>query len=549
MLKFKQLFLLLCLSCIFHSCRLFEKEFLLPLPKALDATSINAAGFNANWQKVTGATNYEIDVALDENFTEFVANYKDRTVEDGTSIVITSLESSSTYYYRVRAQISNQTSRNSNVIQVTTTALDKPVAYEATDIQPLSFRANWKEMPFAISYTLEVATDNSFTNIVKTMSKLTGVTALVEGLLINQTYFYRIKAEQQQSSSEYSNIQSVVTNALPAPISQAPSNQRAFFFTANWQKNEGPEVNLFLLDVASDPEFKEFLPGYKDKEVPGTSYEVTTLDFRQTYYYRIRAKRLDQVSGYSSTVEVKPCISNSCKLGKIEFVTNNGPKAFDQTFTYDTKNRLETISYHKRANSFYKVNYNGDNTIKEVVYTLDNVIKYRYTYTYSTNLLTTIQITDKDNNFIEFWKFAYNAQGQRTSWALYADAAATTLRIEFFYTYDARGNVTEVKNQSGTVLRKYTYEDKLSPYALFGQEDLCFFIAHFRDQWTQPLPIQDIRMFDYEWRGFLPINSIRNVETVAFSDEGFQYNYNNKDVVIGQRFFFTVTFTFTGCSF
>ena len=110
---------------------------------------------------------------------------------------------------------------------------------------------------------------------------------------------------------------------------------------------------------------------------------------------------------------------------------------------------------------------------------------------------------------------------------------------QYHYTYDARGNVTEVKDKTGKIIRKYVYEDKLSPYALFGQNDLCFFIAHFRDQWT------DFNL----WRGFLPVNNIKNVKASNLPNEGFQYEHNSKDVVTSQNFFFTVKYTFAGCSF
>ena len=126
------------------------------------------------------------------------------------------------------------------------------------------------------------------------MSDIKGTDKVVDGLLIDQKYFYRVKAKQSQSFSSYSNVQSVTTNVLPVPIAMAPDNQRAFYFTAHWQKGNGPDVSVFFLDVATDPEFKEFLPGYQNKEAAGTELEVSTLDFRQTYYYRVRAKRLDK---------------------------------------------------------------------------------------------------------------------------------------------------------------------------------------------------------------------------------------------------------------
>lgn len=540
---------MLCLFCILYSCKLFEKEFILPLPHAKEASGINAVGFTAHWQKVTGATGYKIDIAQDKNFTRYIGSYQDKSVE-GTSFVVNQLEANTTYYYRVRAHISNQISQNSQIIEVTTTALNAPVAYAASHVQPLSFRAHWEKMPLALTYTLEVATDRGFTSIVKNMTGLNDTTVVADGLVINQEYFYRVKAQQSQSFSAYSNIQTVTTNALPAPVALAPDNQRAFYFTANWQKSDGPEVSVFLIDVATDSEFKEFLPGYQGKEVAGTTLEVTTLNFRQTYYYRVRAKRLDKISAYSATMEVSPCISNSCKLAGIVFTTNGATRDFDQTFAYDAQNRLETINYPRLTNSHYKVSYDTDNSIKTVVYTLNGALKYTYAYTYNADkLLTTVYLTNSTGGFIEFWQFAYNNQRQRLSWTVYRDMAGATIVKQFNYTYDARGNVILVKDQAGTVLRRYTYEDKLSPYALFGQDDLCFFIAHFRDQWTRPSPIGTSKTFDYEWRGFFPINSIKNVETTAWSDEGFQYEYNSKDVVIKQKFYFTVNFSFTGCSF
>ena len=57
--------------------------------------------------------------------------------------------------------------KNSNVIKATTNILDAPVVYEATEIQALSFKASWSKMPLTINYTLEVAIDSDFTNIVK----------------------------------------------------------------------------------------------------------------------------------------------------------------------------------------------------------------------------------------------------------------------------------------------------------------------------------------------------------------------------------------------
>ena len=247
-------------------------------------------------------------------------------------------------------------------------------------------------------------------------------------------------------------------------------------------------------------------------------------------------------------MEVKPAISNSCKLSEVEFILGGDSQEFDQRFTYDAKHRLETISYPKIPNTYYKVNYNADNTIKNVVYTLEGILEYVFTYTYSASkLLTSVHVTDSAGAFLNLWTFTYNNQKQRLSWTTYNDVKGKKIIKQYHYTYDARGNVTEVKDKTGKTIRQYSYGDKLDPYALFDQNDLCFFIAHLRDQWTDPG--EDFNEFSFAWRGFLPVNNTKNVITSDWSDEGFQQEYNNKDVVTNQNFFFTIKYAFAGCSF
>lgn len=91
----------------------------LEAPVATAATIIADDSFTANWEAVTGATDYRLDVSTTSNFTSFVGVYNDFAVT-GTSQQVTGLSSNTTYYYRVRAIDANETSVNSNVIAVIT---------------------------------------------------------------------------------------------------------------------------------------------------------------------------------------------------------------------------------------------------------------------------------------------------------------------------------------------------------------------------------------------------------------------------------------------
>ncbi|MBI5220071.1 MAG: hypothetical protein HY958_14180 [Bacteroidia bacterium] len=91
-------------------------------PVATAGTNIGNIQFTANWNAVTGATTYYLDVATDAGFTSFVSGYNNLNVGNVTSHLVTGLSMSTTYYYQVRASNACGTSGNSNTITVTTTA-------------------------------------------------------------------------------------------------------------------------------------------------------------------------------------------------------------------------------------------------------------------------------------------------------------------------------------------------------------------------------------------------------------------------------------------
>lgn len=90
----------------------------LDAPVASFASIVAAHSFTANWEAVTGATGYAIDVATDPGLTDFVL--QDERVGNALSVSITNLDPGVTYYYIVRAYNDYTESENSNVINLTT---------------------------------------------------------------------------------------------------------------------------------------------------------------------------------------------------------------------------------------------------------------------------------------------------------------------------------------------------------------------------------------------------------------------------------------------
>ncbi|WP_309608509.1 T9SS sorting signal type C domain-containing protein [Flavobacterium sp.] len=88
-------------------------------PVATAGTGITCSQFTANWNAVTNATNYTIDVSTTSSFATFLPGYNNANVGNVTSINITGI-TTTTVYYRIRAVGSCNTTSYSNVITVNT---------------------------------------------------------------------------------------------------------------------------------------------------------------------------------------------------------------------------------------------------------------------------------------------------------------------------------------------------------------------------------------------------------------------------------------------
>lgn len=95
-------------------------------PVATAGSGITSTSFSANWNAVTGANGYYLDVSTSNTFSTFISGYNNLSVGNVTTKSVTGLSGSTTYYYRVRA--SNGCGINpsgSNTISCTT--LSNPV--------------------------------------------------------------------------------------------------------------------------------------------------------------------------------------------------------------------------------------------------------------------------------------------------------------------------------------------------------------------------------------------------------------------------------------
>jgi len=177
-------------------------------PTANAATDILEEGFKANWTAVSGANEYDIDIAKDAGFTTMAQHHH---AIGGTSTFIDGLNGNTEYFYRVKALFSGSNgSACSNAISVTT-LLGPPVATAASDVTSSGFKANWNPVSGISDYLLFVSKDNPPSDFVINGKEVSGTSHEVEGLDSNTPYYYYLKAKDGANVSKESNTIGLVT--------------------------------------------------------------------------------------------------------------------------------------------------------------------------------------------------------------------------------------------------------------------------------------------------------------------------------------------------
>lgn len=143
-------------------------------PAIYNPTDVTKTSFTANWQAVTGATKYYLDVATDAAFTSFVAGYNAKEVSTNFDSV-TGLTDQTHYFYRVKATNVDDTdvSDLSYTIEVVTGFFIAGMSIEFGNLVAGLFNVQ--------GITIEVSTDFNFQLIIRDKSgaKLNSAKCLV----------------------------------------------------------------------------------------------------------------------------------------------------------------------------------------------------------------------------------------------------------------------------------------------------------------------------------------------------------------------------------
>jgi photosystem II stability/assembly factor-like uncharacterized protein len=265
-----------------------------PLNNAIDVT-INP---NLTWNPVTNATGYILQYSNYSDFSSIT-----QTTATNTNININGLYFNSNYYWRVKATNGNNTSEwsPSNHFTTINLVLDAPTlstpANNSTGVV-INPALTWNSVTNATGYVVQYSPDSNFGTLTEVA--LTGTSTNIEGLSYLAPYYWRVKATNNNISSNWSSIFNFTTinMVLDLPVLVSPSNS-ATGVSINPVLTWNTVVNAtgYILRYSKDINFTTST----EISLSATSYSLTGLANTTKYYWQVRATNGNILSNWSSS--------------------------------------------------------------------------------------------------------------------------------------------------------------------------------------------------------------------------------------------------------
>jgi outer membrane protein assembly factor BamB len=270
---------------------------ILPQNNAIDVV-INPT---LTWRSAANAAVYSVEIATDAAFTNNVVNVQDVTT---TSYDVTNLTNKTKYYWRIKG--GNGTIWGSpataSFITIAKQGLAVPVLTSPTNGSTgaaIATTLTWQPVANAVSYTVQYATNNNFSNA----TVLTGaVTTQNVTLLANTRYYWRVNATDIDGNASawssawyFTTLTQAIQIDAPTLITPADGDiDIPVKTTFTW--SSVANVIAYDLEISKDATFTT-----KAAMGSTTTSLTATLANNIVYYWRVRGKNGNNLGIWSTT--------------------------------------------------------------------------------------------------------------------------------------------------------------------------------------------------------------------------------------------------------
>ncbi len=416
----------------------------LPTNNAIDQEYLTTF----TWNTINKATNYEIMVADNSTFTNPVLHKT--TIIGGTYTLLAGeeLNSNTLYYWKVRAIDDYSYGAWSATWQFTTkpnlpakVVLSSPANLSTN--QPTSGTLTWEGQSDILDYTLLVATDAGFNNlVVNTTTANTNYD--YSSFDYNTTYYWKVRARKVDGFGEWSDtwtfgtgvpVPTKVDLKLPANNStDLPASLDLSWYAATW-------ADTYNLLVATDMSFNNIIA--EVQLLANTTYHLSGLNDNTTYYWKVVAKN---ISGYGDW-------SDTWNFTTVLPVPNQVVLVSPANNAINQMKNLE-LDWNPAVNAdSYKLQVATDINFTTLIYDETGLVATEFDITnlnYNTQYFWRVRGTNisGDGAWSNTWNFTtYQAVVPDKATLSLPSNGATNLPLSVTFTWNAANNATEYKLQ------------------------------------------------------------------------------------------------------
>ena len=251
-----------------------------------------------NFDNITGATNYDIDVTTDNpgGSPTWTNKYSGAGTVDGAqrTTTLTGLTAGTTYYIRGRAR--NATENGGYSALVTAVLIPAaPTGVQAAATSTTAIKVDWTAVPGAASYIVERSANGTsgWTSVgTPTTNQFTN-----SSLTTGTTYYFRVFAVNSGGQSAASSVVSATTSvtAPPTPTGFTATVVSDSRIDLSWSSAAG--AVSYLVEKSTDQ--SNWTTAYNGA---ATSVQVTGLASDTMHYFRARATNAGGDSAWSTTI-------------------------------------------------------------------------------------------------------------------------------------------------------------------------------------------------------------------------------------------------------
>jgi len=328
------------------------------------------------WELKEQAESYSFNLSTDSNFAATSVVIAISGIPT-PQCAIANLYANTVYYWRVNASSSLGTSIWSEVYSFRTAVLGPEVPYlylpeNGSEKLPVDTTLQWLAAPRAVSYDLQVSLNSNFTNKIVDETGLTELSYPLNDLMYDQTYYWRVRAQNDSGKTKWSYVWIFTT------IQLAP-DEKPVLWTPDNNVTNAPVSLIFSwyavnravgyqIQIATQEDFALNSIIIDDQPIYVTSRIVAGFEYLKKYYWRVRSFNN---GGYGPWAD------------PYNFTTIEDPASVDEEFAKSMNVNiapnpmLETaeLTFFMQKNGFVSINL--INVIGQVVQNISNKELYQ----------------------------------------------------------------------------------------------------------------------------------------------------------------------------